>query len=294
MGPSLISESSSAEGGGPLPPGEVEKAAAVADATRSVFPALGVGLAVAAVCLGFVHATTSDAYWTTDSSSKALVAERLLETRYRDPNFDYPAAALDPLNVAFPLAPFSVPRAGGFVSVFPIAYPAIAAPFLAALGPAGLRWPAALGTGACAMLFAIWLMPSLGRRIALGAGAVFGLATPLFFYGVTVWEHSLTVALVLLAAVLLQRSGSAAAVAAGAAVGLASWLREELVLMGVALVVVEQLRLRDNRRTFALAGAGPSAERRSRSSTRSSTETCSVRMSPRSTLRWCRREHWRY
>jgi hypothetical protein len=99
-------------------------------------------------------------------------------------------------------------------------------------------------------------MPAFGRRVSLLAGAGFGLATPLFFYGTTVWEHSLTVAGVLLAAVLLQRPGPGAALLAGMAVGFACWLREELALMGLAFVVVEHLRTRDLRRTLALVAGG--------------------------------------
>lgn len=221
-----------------------------------LLPAIAVGLAVTATCLAFVHAGRSDAYWTGDCANRALVAARLLETGYRSPDFDYPAAALDPAGVAFPLPALGVARGRGRVSVFPLAYPALAAPFLAALGPPGLRWPAALGTGACAALFALWLAPALGRRVALAAAAAFGLATPLFFYGTTVWEHSLTVALVLLASVLLARPGRGVAVAAGVALGLAGWLREELALAGVAWVAVEAWRGRDAGRTLALAGGG--------------------------------------
>lgn len=217
---------------------------------------LAVGLAVAAVCLAFVHGTRSDAYWTGDCANKALVAARLLETGFRDPSFDYPAVALDPERRAFPLPALGVPRGGGHVSVFPVAYPALSAPFLALLGPPGLRWPAALGTGACAALFALWLMPAVGRRVALGAGAGFGLATPLFFYGTTVWEHSLTVALVLGAAVALQRPGVKPALGAGAAIGLAAWLREELALLGVVLVALELLHARASARALALAAGG--------------------------------------
>jgi hypothetical protein len=65
-----------------------------------------------------------------------------------------------------------------------------------------------------------------------------GLATPLFFYGVTVWEHSLTVALTLAAWLLLADERPARWAAAGVLVGLACWLREELALMALAVVAV--------------------------------------------------------
>lgn len=222
----------------------------------TALPALGLGAFVTVVCLAFVHTTRSDGYWISDCASKALTAARLLETGFRDANFDYPAGFLDPGRRTFPLYAFGVPNGDGFVSVFPLGYPALAAPFLALLGPAGLRWPAALGAGACAALFALWVAPGLGRRRALAAGAGFVLATPLFFYGVTVWEHTLTVAGVLAALLCLRSPGRKHAFAAGVAIGLATWLREELALMGLALVMVEHLRLRDARRTLALVLGG--------------------------------------
>lgn len=228
----------------------------VAGSSRDGAWALALGLGTTLVCLGFVHTTPSDAYWTGDCANKALVAERLLATGFRNPDFDHPARAVDPAWHAFPLPDLSIPRGDGRVSVFPLVYPAVAAPFLALLGPAGLRWPAALGVGVCAALFAVWLAPVFGRWVALAAGAFLALGTPLFFYGVTVWEHSLTVALVLLAAVLLQRPGRTAAFVGGASLGLAGWLREELVLMGLVFALVEYLRTRDTRRTLALCAGG--------------------------------------
>ncbi len=193
------------------------------------------GIVAAAACLAVIYTTPRQAFWIVDCGHKALVAQRLLETGFRDLGFDYPAEALDPRGQFFPMADWALRRGDGFVSIFPAAYPALAAPFLAWLGPGGLRVPAALGVGACAWLFALWLAPALGRRWAAAGGVTLGLATPLFFYGVTVWEHSLTVALGLAACLLLSRPSVGRALGAGFAIGVGCWLREELVLMGVSL-----------------------------------------------------------
>ena len=64
----------------------------------------------------------------------------------------------------------------------------------------------------------------------LGAG-VLGLATPLFFYGITVWEHSITVALCLAAVSVLSAPTGRRLALAGLGIGAACWFREELVLM---------------------------------------------------------------
>ena len=63
------------------------------------------------------------------------------------------------------------------MSQYPPAFPALAAPFLALLGPAGLRVPAALGTAACAALFVLWTAPVLGWRRASFGGLALGVAT---------------------------------------------------------------------------------------------------------------------
>ena len=102
-----------------------------------------------------------------------------------------------------------------FVSFYPPAYSAISVPPLALLGKAGMRIPAAFGVAASAVLFAIWLAPAFGRRHSAFAGAVLAIATPLFFYGVTVWEHSLTVALSLAACVVLQNFSTQRLLGAG-------------------------------------------------------------------------------
>jgi hypothetical protein len=183
-----------------------------------------------------VYATPRDAYWIVDCGNKALVAERLLASGFRDVAFDYPAAALDPTGEAFPIPyPFAWRRGDAFVSQYPLAYPAISVPFLALLGPAGLRWPAALGVAACAALFVLWTAPALGRGWAIFGGLALAFATPLLFYGAVVWEHSLCVALPLAAVVLLQRPSSWRAAAAGALLALAAALRAELILLAGTL-----------------------------------------------------------
>lgn len=217
----------------------------MANGARSLpAPALAAGV-VLVVCLVVVLATARESFWIADNGNKALVAQRLLDTGFRDLRLDYPAVALDPEGIAFPIPPpFAIALDGGFVSFYPPAFSALAAPGLALLGPVGLRLPAALGVAACAWLFAVWLATSIPRSHAALAGLGLALATPLFFYGVTVWEHSLTVALALASFVALGRIEPSRAFAAGACVGLACWLREELVLLLPALAVACALETR--------------------------------------------------
>jgi hypothetical protein len=228
---------------------------------ESIRTALACGVLALGVCLATIYATPGDGYWIVDSGAKALMAQRLFESGYTELDLGYPAAHLDPDGIAFPIPPpFAVRRGDGFVSQYPPAYPALAAPFLAWLGERGLRLPAALGSAACASLFVLWVVPVLGRRWAFAGGLFLALATPVYFYGVTVWEHSLCVALPLAAWVLLARPGRRRLVAAGALVGAACWFRAELALMGGAIAVACVARGRRWADAASLAlGAAPLA-----------------------------------
>jgi hypothetical protein len=198
-----------------------------------------------ATALTVLLATPDDGFWINDCGNKALVAKRLLETGFRNPHFDHPAVAVDPSARAFPIAaPFAVERPAGSLSVYPLAYPALSAPFLAVFGPIGLRLPAAFGLAACTAAMVLWLAPAFGRRWALVGGLVLAFATPLFFYGVTLWEHSLTVALCIGAWGLLDRDSSARLFTAGWLLASACWLREEIALMGVAVAIAAWLQWR--------------------------------------------------
>jgi hypothetical protein len=53
------------------------------------------GAVAFAACLAVLAATPADTYWINDCGNKALVAERLLATGYRELGFDYPAAKID-------------------------------------------------------------------------------------------------------------------------------------------------------------------------------------------------------
>jgi hypothetical protein len=212
------------------------------------------GAAAFLACLLAILLAPNDSVWTVDCGAKALLAEQFLATGFDRLAFEYPAAPYDPDGRAFPIpAPFAVPVGDVFVSQYPPAYPATAAPFLALLGPAGLRIPAALGVAACAFLFAFWTAPVFGERRAIAGGLALAVATPLFFYGVTIWEHSITVALPLAAVVALSRRGAARALLAGGLAGAACWYREELILMLPALALACAMSERSWREIAALA-----------------------------------------
>jgi len=232
---------------------------ATAATSNGVLAGAFAGGAALIATLAVIYATPSDSFWIVDCGAKALLAERFVETGFGSLELDYPAVAFDPEGDAFPIGPpFAVEREGRFFSQYPPAYPALAAPFLAWLGAPGLRLPAALGAAACAFLFALWTAPVVGTRWAAAAGLALVLATPLFFYGVTVWEHSITVALPLAAVVVLSQRSAARLLLAGSLLGAACWLREELVFALPALAIACFLRDRSPRDVLCLGlGALP-------------------------------------
>lgn len=220
--------------------------------------ALACGALVFGVCLAVIRIPPAEPYWIVDSAAKGLMAERLLASGYRDFSFEHPGGREDPTGRFFPVPGYAVPFGDRFISIFPVAYSAVAAPFAALLGPLGLRVPAALGVSACAALLTGWLIPVVGRAWATGAAMVLALASPLFFYGITVWEHSLTAALSLAAWMLSTRPDLRRLLAAGGLIALAIWLRSELALMGIALASVLVFRWRRAMPLMALAvGAIP-------------------------------------
>jgi 4-amino-4-deoxy-L-arabinose transferase-like glycosyltransferase len=204
--------------------------------------------------MAVVAATPGDAYWISDCGNKALVAKQLLETRFADASLEQAAVGSVPVERWFPIPRgFALRRGDSFVSAYPPLYSGLAAIGLSALGPHGLRLPSALGAAACSLFFVFWAGPMLGRAAATAGALVLGLATPLFFYGVTVWEHSLTVAAVVLACALLSQERVGRWASAGAAIGAACWLREELGLFALAVVAVAIVRRQSPRLVLAFA-----------------------------------------
>ena len=218
----------------------------------SIRTALICAALVFVTCMAFVYATPQRGNWVVDNGARALLAKRLLDAGRVD--LEYPAADLDPTGAAFPIpSPYAVRIGERYFSQYPVAYPALAAPFLAMLGPPGLRVPAALGTALAAALVALWITPIGGAAWGLAAGLATGLATPLFFHGVTVWDHSLTTALALAACYVATQRSTLRLL-------LACWFRAELALMGMALAIVLFLERRRFSEVAALAaGALPMA-----------------------------------
>jgi len=131
---------------------------------------------------------------------------------------------------------------GVVYSFYPPYFPLLVVPFYDVLGSWGLYVLPLAGLAACLVLF-ILLGRVLGCRapgtIALAMG-VFG--TPIFFYGVVFWEHTLAAALSGAGLFMLflakdRRNQLLLGLVAGALVGLSTILREEGYVLAAAIFV---------------------------------------------------------
>ncbi len=219
-------------------------------------------VALAAVYVAVVLAGPRHAFWTIDGGLKFVTVERLAGSSFRDVSIPYPGERIDPAGDFFPMKPPMATRVGErFYPDVSLVFPILAAPLYMAFSWMGLYLLPLAAT-----LVALWLVYRLGRPV-LGTWSpwaipILGLATPLFFYAVTFWEHNLAVLATTAAVVVLLRDGNAISIrtslAAGLLLGAAIWFREECYLFA-ASVVLTLLVTRSGLRSVAGSIAGAAA-----------------------------------
>ncbi|HWQ12734.1 MAG TPA: hypothetical protein VNL77_08040 [Roseiflexaceae bacterium] len=180
-------------------------------------------------------------FWSSDQGVKLIQVQSLIRNRYRSTALIYPGAALDPERQVSPLRGQYLERGGRVYAMFPDAFAALSgAPFFL-FGYPGLYL---LPAGATLALLAV--CAALGRRLmaplwTTAALAILALASPLLFYSLTFWEHTLAallVTLALLAAVEgLLHERPRLLLLGGALVGMAACFRNETALAAPALAL---------------------------------------------------------
>ncbi|HYO76481.1 MAG TPA: hypothetical protein VE010_08460, partial [Thermoanaerobaculia bacterium] len=206
---------------------------------------------IALAALAFLQQRPLDVFWGPDSANRFIQVQQLL--RSGSIRVEYLARDLDPEMAIAPTGGHHfIPRDGELVSFYGPAFPLLTAPLYAAFGAPGLFVIPIAATLLLVPLFAL-LLPE--RRAMFGAALLLVFATPLFFYTVVYWEHTLAVALTIAAFVLATRDRPLLAGLAGAA---GAVFREEgyiaLACLGMAM-----LATRANRRAIALLVAGAAA-----------------------------------
>jgi len=204
-------------------------------------------VALAAAALGAIYVAVLALFiplnglWSGDQGAKLVQIFSLLSNRFRSGALIYPAQALDPERALSPLpALFSTFKDGEHYSIFSYPYAALTAVPFFFLGYPGLYLIPVVATVATAVLLAL-----IGRQLGLARWWLLvplaGLATPLSFYALVLWEHALAVccavAAVLLALQALEHKGWRLAFVAGCLGGLGYWMRAELLWFAPALLV---------------------------------------------------------
>src|SRR5579862_53854 len=146
--------------------------------------------ATAVVVLLLVLGLPARTFYAGDSGIKLIVARNAIAHPAHPLDVDLPRVGGTPVDL---VDPFFHVQGGHARAATPDLFPLLIAPLIAAFG---LR--AAYLLPAAGFLLALWMIPSIGlaldgRRSRTLMLLTTGLCTPLLFYGLELWEHTLAV-----------------------------------------------------------------------------------------------------
>ncbi|MEA3075335.1 MAG: hypothetical protein QOF60_243, partial [Actinomycetota bacterium] len=217
------------------------------------------GLALLAVYVGLSFLNSPRGFLGTDTGGKVATLRVMSERGRFDPDLGYWAEQWDPTGALHPLANTTHTSSGKWVNITTL--PALWFGWeLFRIGGyrAALLVPMAGSVAAAFAARALLLRFGVAGRRAWAGFWLVGLASPLAIYALDFWEHSLGVALMAWAVVLLLSGPSGRrwwwpALAAGALFGAAATMRTEaLVYLAVAVVVVVGLSRTSLRKAVAV------------------------------------------
>ena len=193
-----------------------------------------------------------EAVYSGDIGVKYVQAQALVANRFRSLNIPYPAEFFDPERTYFPLRPPFVMYVGATTqAIFPPTSTVLQALGVAVAGFRGMMLLTIIS--AALVLYS-------AARLAAARDAPFvvvalGLASPLWFYAVSGWEHAPAVALGTLAFALAIAAPPSFAFVAGISVGAGATIRDEMILLLPGLLLATWLRTRRGR-SVGVAAAG--------------------------------------
>ena len=190
-------------------------------------------VALGVVYAGLMAALPATAFFSGDEGIKWLQIDALWRHQWTSLAIDPPGGAFDP-NAEF-IPSFLVNQGGEVRSVFPVLMPLIASVPYALAGSVGIYLVPAIASILCLAAAARLARFVLPPGWAMTAGVASVAATPLVFYGATLWEHALAAALCTAAMIFLSKSQSdketgrpvMLGLAAGILLGLAALARTE-------------------------------------------------------------------
>ena len=201
-------------------------------------------LLLALVCMGILYtflafvALPQKAFFSSDEGLKFIQVQNLLRKGWSDFTLDYPGRELDPDLRYVPINnPPPLTRDGRMYAVYPVLFPLLATPLFSHLGYAGL-YLIPLVSGLLTLVVTSRLARVAGTEGVLSV-VILGLCTPLLFYSLLFWDHTLGVLLctsaLLLLAENLETPRTPLIVLAGVIIGASIWARTELYVMAVIL-----------------------------------------------------------
>jgi hypothetical protein len=201
-----------------------------------------VAIVTAAAALALLATFPREVFWGPDCGNHFIQLQQFL----RSPSLaiDDPSRHVEPTGRLAPTAGHHLLRKGDLLySFYSPWFPLLSVPFYRLLGAAGLFVIPIAATIALIVLFGSLYRAMFGDEFAGLAAAALVAASPLFFYTIVFWEHTLAVALSTAGILLLLRRKPAVA---GALVGLSVLFREEgyvaLASIGIALLASRETR----------------------------------------------------
>lgn len=188
-------------------------------------------------------------FWSPDEGGKYLALRQMTATGDWIAPLPYPAASIDPQLRSVPLL-YWLRVDDKIYSWWPVWFPVLSSGPYLLFGARGL-FVAPLLSSLLIGLAVYGAVAAVSKRAAVGALIVVAVASPIWFYGLTYWEHTLHSLLMLLGFAAAIR-GLATQRArwwalSGALCGLAFYLRLETVIFIGALGAIEALELAGRR-----------------------------------------------
>jgi hypothetical protein len=205
-------------------------------------------LVVAAVYLVALALLPLGGIWINDVGNRIIQMKSIVASGYSDFSIHWPGQALDPTYDYAPIAyPFAAIRNDKLYSVYSPVFATVASPFYRLLGNPGLYvLPLAASLAMLAGVARLARELGRGRRAGHYAVLIAGLSTPIWFYSLTFWEHTLAACFCVWGVVYLVRflGNGRRADLVGAALlpAVATYFRPELYSFSLVMLLMVVLR----------------------------------------------------
>lgn len=214
-------------------------------------------MVVAAVYLVCLAILPLDGIWINDVGSRVILVNSIIGSGYSDFSIRWPGVAVDPTFDYPAIAyPFAVVRQGRLFSLFEPVLATVASPFYRLFGYPGLYvLPFAAAIAGLLGLGRLAHACGLSRGAATCAVLACALCTPIWFYSLTFWEHTLAIAFCVWGTLHflrgMQRGSLGNLVLAAVLSAVATYFRPELYCFSFVMLVLILWRARGPRRASA-------------------------------------------